>query len=72
VQPLGKPDVVKLDTVEDPKVTFVLAAVTVPETPWMVAVVAAKLLRGPVVLPVTALAARVKMTVPTEQLVRTI
>ncbi len=71
MQPDGNPEVVKLEDVADPKVTFVLAAVTVPEIPLIVTVVAAKLLGGPVVAPVTELAAKVKITVPVEQFVRT-
>jgi hypothetical protein len=58
--------------VADPNVTLVLAAVTVPEIPLIVTVVAEKLLGGPVVEPVTEFAARVRVTVPVEQLVRTI
>lgn len=72
VHPAGNPEVVKLDVVAVPKVTLVLAAVTVPEIPLIVTVLAAKLLAGPVVAPVTEFAANVRTTVPVEQLVRTI
>ena len=62
VHPAGKPDVVKLDVVVEPKVTFELDAVTEPAIPVIVTAVAFVLLGGPVVLPVTELAARVKIT----------
>ena len=66
VQPAGSPLTLKLDTVAEPKVTLVLEAVTVPLIPVIVTVAAAVALGGPVVVPVTAFAAKVKITVPGE------
>ena len=72
VQPAGNPLTLKLDVPVAPKVTLVREAVTVPLIPVMVTVAAAVAEGGPVVVPVTAFAAKVRITVPGEQPVRPI